>query len=237
MKEKIESIVQYWDGQPGPLGTSPRLTLVWEKSLGQPSISFANEMGWILASHYVSKDEILLRNSQIDLGYKIYMLEINFAQENIASCISSSFNKEVSYKSVEDKHRMDFDVPLALCFGYEDKNSNIIRKGISWLYSDSYRLPIEKIVNGINPKYSQIYEAFRNAPSSGNSQTWRIVQVKDVAHFYVTSQLHERYFNIGCALAAFREAVRIENINGSWLASKAYPKNMNEYVLSWSFNS
>ncbi|KAK8860412.1 hypothetical protein M9Y10_012077 [Tritrichomonas musculus] len=239
IKEKVEKIVAFWDGQVGPFGSSSRLSLNWEKDINDWTIF--NESGCIIFSYFPNQSLNTSGQSQnlVDLGFKLYNIELELEEIGISTCISTSFNDEkaTSYIKKLKIHLMEFEVPVVLYFGFEDKNANIFKKFISWFYSDSYRLPLSSIViekTDLN-KYIDLFEAFRHSPSSGNSQTWRVIQNQSIVHFYTTSELGERYINIGCAVAAFCNAAKQKSIKGHLFVSASYPKNCYEYIISWEF--
>lgn len=238
-KEKIEKIVAFWDGQVGPFGSSPRLSLNWEKNINDWTIF--NESGCIIFSYFPKSilNSTAPNQTLVDLGYKLYNVEVDLKKEGISTCISTSFNDEkaISYVKNLKIHLMEFEVPIVLYFGIEDKNANIFKKFVSWFYSDSYRIPLSSIIiekTDIS-QYVELYEALRQAPSYGNSQTWRIVQTQSIVHFYTTSELDERYTNIGCAIAAFHGAAKQKSMKGRLFVSSSYPKNCYEYIISWEF--
>lgn len=238
-REKVEKIVAFWDGQVGPFGSSPRLSLNWGKNINDWTIF--NEVGCVIFSYFPKSPINSTDNSQtlVDLGYKLYNIEISLEKEGIATCISTSFNDEkaISYIKNLKIHLMEFEIPIVLYFGIEDKNANIFKKFISWFYSDSYRLPLSSIIiekTDIS-QYNDLYEALRQAPSYGNSQTWRVAQKQSIVHFYTTSELEERYINIGCAIAAFCNAAKQKSLKGRLFFSSSYPKNCYEYIISWEF--
>ena len=238
-KEKVEKIVAFWDGQVGPFGSSPRLSLNWEKNIKDWTIF--NEAGCIVFSYFPKHLRNISEPNQnlVDLGYKVYNIKMNLAKEGISSCISTSFDDEKAALFIKDLkiHLMEFEIPLVLYFGIEDKNANIFKKFISWFYSDSYRLPLSSILIGRTDisQYNDLYEALRRSPSYGNSQTWRIAQNQSIVHFYTTSELNERYINIGCAIAAFSSAAKQKSLKGRLVISSSYPKNCYEYIISWEF--
>ena len=234
IKCDIEKIVNLHDSQIGPFGNCPRLSVSYDFDL--PSFHFSNFLGVIFISNYAANDKNIKNQILADVGFKAYKLQLNLLANGFSSSITNVFNMEKALNLAKQHHTMDYDVSLAVVFGYEDDKLNILGKFINWIYSDSYRLPINKIVDGANANYNKLYNAFRNAPSSGNSQTWRIIQQNNTSHFYVTSSLNERFINIGCAISAFDEALKIYNMKGNWKIVNNYPKSIHQYTISCEFN-
>lgn len=239
-KKMINSIVSHWDGDPGLLGSSTRLTICWDQTVNQSTIY--NPIGCIIFSYYpIMKHDgkTISPLPKVDIGYKLCNIKLDLEKEGLSTCISTDFDSSKAKEFINDQriHAMEFNIPAVLYFGIEEDNPNIFKRFISWFYSDTYRLPLSTIVvsGEISSQFKDLFEGFRQSISQGNSQTWRIATIGKLVHFYTTSSLEERYFNIGCALASFWRVAQQKKIKGEFFISSEYPTTVYEYIVSWEY--
>lgn len=235
--QEIYDMIDVWDTKVGPLSTAPRLNLCDKGLAGFP---FKNELGWIVGSCFVPKDKEQKNLTQVDLGYKMFMLCIDLEKNGYRTCFNSqSLDSEKKLTSAKKLHTMEFNAPVALAFGIENKNAPFYVKWLDKLVFDKYRLPVTSIVEKINTKssltqeYEKALEVATKSPSFGNTQTWRIIAEGAQLHFYAVSGLEERFLSIGCLIAAFELVSKEQKINGGWERIQDPPTFDGDYVLTW----
>jgi len=96
-------------------------------------------------------------------------------------------------------------------------------------------------------KYLNVLEMLRLAPSSGNSQPWRVIRDKDKDsyHFY-RKNVHPLYqkrglhdVDLGIGLAHFEMAAQHEQLKGKWESIEGlnkYQEQAMEYIISWMWD-
>lgn len=105
--------------------------------------------------------------------------------------------------------------------------------------------PISRELAG---KYSESLEMVRLAPSSGNTQPWRIVKEreKNTFHFYkkAVDRSYERKrlhnIDVGIAMCHFELASRKNNLEGKWekkVQNIRWIPRRTEYIISWIGNT
>lgn len=217
--QKIKKTIEVADSAPGILNYVTRLTLA-DKGLG--GSAFSGELGWIVGSMFIPKDEKKKNLYQIDLAFRLFKLSVELRKIGISTCITSySFDKEKALEKCKDLHTMEFDAPLAMCFGFESGRGSLLSKFSGWFSHDSKRLPVDQIIENyktsqISEKQKELLSIASKAPSIGNSQTWRVTVENGKVSFYVVSDLQEKYFNVGCFMAAYEIAAKEMKFKGSW---------------------
>lgn len=235
---QIREIVSKWDAIPGPYGFSPRLH-IHDSGLGGKL--YKNELGWILTSYFTSNDKTKLRHTIIDLGYKIFNCVIDLARIGIATSITyDAVAEDKAQKLSQPFHEMQYKSKYAIAFGHSSDQKGILWKFVEWFYNDDYRLPIKDVLSDPLNKAEKVANVFTDtflAPSSGNSQTRRLVLDASHVHFYTVSILFERWVDIGIAIAAFEMSTQ-ENkmLAGKWEVLSSYPQNEGTYCISWKFD-
>ena len=229
---KIEDIVDIVDSSPGVMKTNARVTKT-ERSLAINH--FNNESGWIIGSFFVPKIEGEQKKFLVDVGYKLNKISIELQRMGVSTGFATySLDTGKAKEEVASKHFMEYDAPLGLAFGIENKRS-LLNRLIDFVYNDSYRLPLESIVEGDLTQLRDVLEDVRQSPSAGNSQTWRMVVSTPYIHFFNVSNTKERWFNIGIALAAFEDSIKTHKLNGTWETASIKKEEL-EYVTSFKIS-
>jgi len=231
-----------WDCLPGPFGNSPRLHY-HEPGLG--NYRFRNEIGWVVGSHFVSKNAETNNQIVMDLSYKMLRLSLDLKNQGFSSCFASySLDQEQAMKLSQPFHTMEYDTPIGLAFGTENTSSTFPHDFVNNQLSDKYRLPVSSFaedlgnseVSYLKPELIEILSVASKAPSMSNTQTWKTLVGDKIIHFYATSELSERYLNMGCFLGAFAVMVESKNYKGMFQVLKDAPKTEGEYCVSWVFS-
>lgn len=145
----------------------------------------------------------------------------------------SSFKKTINL-------REDEILPIVSPVGYESNSksflqnlikSNRSRKDFQTIFFDKdFNTPL---INNVDETYKEVLEMVRLAPSSMNSQPWRIIKENENLHIYTNGKKNINKIDIGIALAHIDMYMREKNIDGVF--KKVDYKSFNEYkyVISW----
>lgn len=144
-------------------------------------------------------------------------------------------------------------IPSIVIVGYQGKGSmseKLLKlstgstKRKEWdqlFFEDSFSIPLVPKNAGL---YEDALEMLRLAPSSGNTQPWRVIMESNGKRFHFFKKpISQRYeekglhdVDMGIALSHFDLVVKQYNITGNWERlpeiSKAY-KDRVEYMISW----
>lgn len=135
----------------------------------------------------------------------------------------------------------DYVMPAVSPFGYESSkkgaigllmgdNSNKRKPFSSLFYRDSFLNPLTVENAGI---YKDALKAVRKAPSSLNSQPWRVVICDDAVHFFTAKSMDMNKLDIGIALCHFDVVMEEKGISGKFKILNPNINSKNEYVISW----
>ena len=237
LSAKVNSIIKQIDSLPSLFENVVTRLHLADKSLR--SRQFSGEIGWVIGSMFVPKEKEKIPLYQVDLGYKMFRLSLEFEKIGISSCITAhALDPEKVIQDTKKYHTMEFDAPLALCFGIKSNRGSIFARIQQWLGHDSYRLPIDQIIvnykstNKISAEKEELISLSSRAPSIGNTQTWRIYLETGMFHFYAVSALNERFFNLGCFLGAFEPLSKQLKFKGEWTITE-HPNIEGEYCISY----
>ena len=232
--DKLHELVEQWDSHETPFKHTARLALGDRSSL--PYI-MGRASAIVVGSTYVTQDPAKQREWDIDLGYKLMYLALECEQNNMSVCITTNFDKERAREACKCQHSMDYDCKAALIVGREKKGGGILERLYSWFNSDNYRVPYDRFVKGLgsvrNPKLVSVFEGMQQAFSFGNAQNWRITATETKIHFFASSDLDERFINIGFAIAAFEIVSEHVGIQGYWKFDSAAAAGETGYCVSF----
>lgn len=130
----------------------------------------------VKAPHYIfftSREENGWREN---IGYYGEQIVLKLAKEGIGTCwVGTTVDENKLRKTLEIKYNQKFGIMVAL--GYPEEELEPISK--------RKRISIEQIIKG-NPNDQEVFilEALRDAPSSINSQPWKVDKVKNRWDFY-----------------------------------------------------
>ena len=190
-------------------------------------------------------------DSRVNYGYLMEKVVLKATDMNISTCwvgyFDSTYFNEVS---IED----GFDIPSIVIIGYSEDSQTFQDKYIRFTINASKRHNWDKLFfnyklkTPLTPeyvkKYSDSLEMVRLAPSSGNTQPWRVFfdDTANEFHFFkkIISKRYElrglHDIDIGIALSHF-ELVSLQNeLSGSWL--KHTKEDVNsiddlQYIMTW----
>jgi hypothetical protein len=190
-------------------------------------------------------------DSRVNYGYLMEKVVLKATENNMSTCwvgyFDSSYFNEVN---VED----GFEIPGIVIIGYSDNRQTYQDKFIRLSISASKRQSWDKLFfnyklkTPLTSKYVKKYcdslEMVRLAPSSGNTQPWRVFfdESSNEFHFFKKS-ISKRYelkglhdIDIGIAMSHF-ELTSVQNgLSGSWIRhSKEDASSIGDmqYIMTW----
>ena len=171
-------------------------------------------------------------DSRVNYGYLLEKVVLKATDMGIATCwigyFDNSFFNEIS---VEE----GFEIPAIIIAGYSKHKQPYLDKFVRFAINASKRTSWDKLFfdyklkTPLNPeqvnKYSDSLEMVRLAPSSGNTQPWRLFfdEKENEFHFFKKS-ISKRYesrglhdIDIGIALSHFELMSLQSELSGRWL--------------------
>jgi nitroreductase len=189
--------------------------------------------------------------SRVNYGYLMEKVVLKATEMNLSTCwvgyFDSTYFNEVHIEN-------GFDIPSIVLVGYSEDRETYIGKTFRFALNASKRYSWDKMFfnyrlkTSLTPeyvkKYSDSLEMVRLAPSSGNTQPWRVFfeDTTNEFHFFKKS-ISKRYelrglhdIDMGIALSHF-ELMSLQNgLSGRWL--KHAKENVNsiddlQYIMTW----
>jgi len=190
-------------------------------------------------------------DSRVNYGYLLEKVVLKATDMGIATCwigyFDNSFFNEIS---VEE----GFEIPAIIIAGYSEHKQPYLDKFVRFAINASKRTSWDKLFfdyklkTPLNPeqvnKYSDSLEMVRLAPSSGNTQPWRLFfdEKENEFHFFKKS-ISKRYesrglhdIDMGIALSHFELMSLQSQLSGSWLKhANGIVNSINDlqYIRTW----
>ena len=190
-------------------------------------------------------------DSRVNYGYLLEKVVLKATKMDISTCWIGRFdNSYFNEVSIED----GFEIPGIVIIGYSEDKEPYLDKFVRFTISASKRNSWErlffdyKLKTALTPEqvreYSDSLEMVRLAPSSGNTQPWRVFfdESANEFHFFKKSiskgyelrGLHD--IDMGIALSHFELASLQNGLSGRWL--KHANGNVNsiddlQYIMTW----
>jgi len=189
--------------------------------------------------------------SRTNYGYLLEKIVLKATELKLGTCWVGLFDKEY-FSDVEVENELS--IPAVLVIGYANEKIPVKEKLIRKMVKADKRKSWETLffnyetgdilnVENIQP-YVETLEMTRLAPSSGNTQPWRIFFSSSTNEFhffkkttnpaYESKGMHD--IDMGIAMSHF-ELVSIKNgLKGTWLQHKPEeikPNGELKYVISW----
>ena len=195
-----------------------------------------------------SKSDII---SRVEYGYIVERLVLKATEMNISTCwvgyFDDSFFNEVQIEN-------GFEIPSIILIGYQANKKTLLDKVVGFSVNSSKRLSWDKMFFHYKSRapialddikqYSDSLEMVRLAPSSGNTQPWRIFfddttnefhfYKKPVSKRYEAKGLHD--IDMGIALSHFELTSSFNNLSGNWVNranNKIYSIPEFQYIMTW----
>jgi Putative TM nitroreductase len=191
--------------------------------------------------------------SRVNYGYLMEKVVLKATEMNLSTCWVGYFDYTYFNEiSIED----GFDIPSIVIVGYSEEKQTYQDKYIRFTINASKRHSWEKsffiykLKTPLTPeyvkKYSDSLEMVRLAPSSGNTQPWRVFfdETLNEFHFYKKS-MSKRYelrglhdIDMGIALSHFELTSLQNGLSGNWL--KHTKENVDsihdlQYIMTWKY--
>jgi nitroreductase len=189
--------------------------------------------------------------SRVNYGYLMEKVVLKATEMNMSTCWIGVFDsKYFNEVSIED----GFDIPSIVIVGYSYDKPTYQDKFLRFSVNASKRNSWDKLYFDyilkmpLNPedvkKYSDSLEMVRLAPSSGNTQPWRVYfnDTTNEFHFFkkIISKRYElrgvHDIDMGIAMSHFELTSLQNGLSGSWL--KYEQENINsiddlQYIMTW----
>lgn len=189
--------------------------------------------------------------SRLNYGYLMEKVVLKATEMGIGSCWVGYFDQSY-FKEI--KLNDGFEIPSILIVGYaKDKQSageRLVRitvkahKRHDWqnlFFNYQSKLPLN---TNLISEYTDSLEMVRLAPSSGNTQPWRIFYDETIAEFHFFKKpINKRYeemglhdIDLGIAMAHFELTSISNELSGDWIKHNAESISSTpdlHYIISW----
>lgn len=237
--------------QPGLFQENFHFQLIERNPRDQRRMKF--DYGFILNHHNYLLDTIQPSiQARLSYGYAMEKVVLKATQLNLGTCWMGYFDPEY-FTEIKLTHGLV--IPSIVVVGHTTEKPRVKERLIRYVVKAAKRHPWEKqffighFSTPITPKqagkYSAALEATRLAPSSGNTQPWRIIKESDknIFHFfkqiinprYEQRSLHD--IDLGICMAHFEIIASDRELKGSWKYIPTVPIQIPaelHYMLSWS---
>lgn len=189
--------------------------------------------------------------SRVNYGYLMEKIVLKATEIGISTCWIGIFDNDYFDDISIDN---GFEIPSIVILGYPKSKQTNLDKFVRFNLNASKRLPWEKLFFNYHTntplafdlanKYSNSLEMLRLAPSSGNTQPWRIFFddkineyhffKKSISKKYEKIGLHD--IDLGIALSHFELVSLQNNLLGRW--TKKSKDDINflddmQYIMTW----
>jgi len=190
-------------------------------------------------------------DSRVNYGYLMEKVVLKATEMDIATCWIGYFDKTYFDEIPIEE---GYEIPSIVIIGYSEERQTNLNKLVRLTVNASKRLSWEKLFfdyrlkTPITPEliksYGDSLEMVRLAPSSGNTQPWRIFfdDITSEFHFY-KKPISERYedrglhdIDMGIALSHFELTSLHNGLSGKWV--KYSTENISstddlQYIMTW----
>lgn len=238
-KEKVKQYLEKINNTTGIFGGKIRVTLI-ETEYNNENVKLGTYGVVRGAKDYLSacckKDE----NSFYDLGFLFEKVILYCTSIGLGTVwLGGTFNKSgfARKSQVEDDEIM----PIVSPVGYEGGAKTILGKLFSGntnkrkhfqdlFFNEDFRTQLNKEEAG---RYYEILEMVRLAPSSLNSQPWRILKQGNSYHIYSAGKNEMNKIDMGIALCHFYLCAEEADISGEFKVLDDKENDKFKYVVSW----
>lgn len=203
-------------------------------------------------SNYIMAKAPFKMDSCVNYGYALEKILLKACELGLGTCWIGYFDPEY-FKEITTR-KGEF-IPSLIIIGNEAPKKKTVEKVTRFFvkadsrkewkdlfFIDNLSYPLEKEDAG---HYTDALEMLRLAPSSGNSQPWRVIREKDWNRFhfyrktvhplYQKRKLHD--VDMGICMAHFELTVKFSGLKGKWHKIENpddYSSKRMEYIASWS---
>ncbi len=187
---------------------------------------------------------------RINYGYMLEKIVLKATERNIATCWVAMFDREY-FSEIQIEN--DLSVPCIIIIGYAEEKTSIKEKLIRKAIKADKRKPWESLFFNYETKeplyakdiitYAETLSMTRLAPSSGNTQPWRIFynSATEEFHFFkkVINQNYElkgvHDIDMGIAMSHFELVSKGNGLNGSWQNQESTIQSIEDlqYIITW----
>lgn len=196
--------------------------------------------------------------TRLNYGYIMEKIVLKATELGVASCWIGYFDHDYFNDLNLEK---GFVIPGLVIIGYAAQRLSSAEKLMRFAVSASQRLPWDRLFFDYQTKsplvaetspniaetindYTESLEMLRLAPSSSNSQPWRVYFDKPANEFHFfkkpKSQIYERLgmheLDLGIAMAHFELTSQKNGLKGNWVRKQegiAAPEEGLQYMISW----
>lgn len=189
--------------------------------------------------------------ARVNYGYVVEKVVLKATELGIATCWIGVFDDEYFKEIAVDE---GFAIPSIIILGYPEEKPSGIDKLLRFAVGASRRQEWDKLFfdyhtgKALNPvqmqKYSGALEMLRLAPSSGNTQPWRLFYDEEAKEFhfykkainkkYEETGLHD--IDMGIAISHFELTCDFDHSSGEWVRFEdGRIKSIEDlqYIISW----
>lgn len=172
-------------------------------------------------------------------GYLLEYLVLNAEDLGLGTCWLGYFNKFFFRNVITSGYEL---MPAVCVLGYpaEERHSSSRNEWREMFFVEKFGLPLSRESAG---KYGDSFDMLRLAPSSGNTQPWRVVKERnrDIFHFYketIDFQYEQRKLHnvdLGIGMCHFELAARKNDLEGTWVrfTNITVLRGNTDYLISW----
>jgi hypothetical protein len=189
--------------------------------------------------------------SRVNYGYLLEKAVLKATEMNLATCWIGIFDSTY----FNEVHLEDgFDIPSIVIVGYSEDKQSFTDKFIRYTINASKRYDWNKLffnyklkkplTTGHVKEYSDSLEMVRLAPSSGNTQPWRVFFDDNSNEFHFFNKLINKKYELrgihdidmGIALSHFELTSLQNGLSGNWIKrakEDVYSIDDLQYIMTW----
>ncbi len=200
---------------------------------------------------YIAGKSASTSDSRVKYGYLMEKVVLKATEMGLSTCWIGYFDTEYFEEITVGN---GFEIPGIVIIGYSDDRPTNLDKIVRFSINASKRYSWEKMFFDYKLKtpvkqnqikeYSDALEMVRLAPSSGNTQPWRIFfdEIAGEFHFFkkpVSARYEEKGLHdidMGIALSHFEVTSDFRGLSGGWIRHSGdivdSPDNL-QYIMTW----
>lgn len=237
-EEIIEDIEEYISNLDNPFNVNVRIRLI--KKEKYDGVVRLGTYGVINGANYYLVGACENKEFALEaLGYTFEKAILYCSSLGLATVwLGGTFSKGDFEKTINLKENEI--LPVVAPIGYEGSRKSLMasfikenrnnRKNFSELF---YNKDFDTHLNKENDEYSEALEMVRLAPSSLNSQPWRIVKDEGCLHIYCDGKRKMNRIDIGIALSHIDLYMEEKEIKGEFKFIDPNLKTKYKYIVSW----
>lgn len=232
----IRNYCQYISDTPGPFGTKINIELLATNL--NPEIKLGTYGVITGATHYLVVSAANENHNLFDIGYLFEKVVLYITSLNLGSVwMAGTYNRN-QFTQLSNLSA-DHQIMIVCPFGEPAQSKSLISKIISKsnkrkpfekLFFDPQLTPVNQMLCG---DYIKVLEAVRLAPSSMNSQPWRMISDPNngIYHFYSSINKSKSDVDLGIALCHFELMMNQQYIDGQVVIENN--QLLANYKFSW----